>query len=124
MECVVSAQYNISHAGKVFGSIIPERGIRQIGPLSSYLFLICMEGFSALIRDYESKKLIKGLWVARDAPYLSHLFFVDDTYMFCGATADDADQIISMLRLFEQASGQKVNEEKSSVFFSRNTNYD
>lgn len=55
MACVKSANYQISHAGKEFGSIHLERGIRQGDPLSSYLFLICMEGFTALIQDYERK---------------------------------------------------------------------
>lgn len=53
MECVSFVKYNICHAGRKFGAIIPERGIRQGNPLSFYLFLICMEGLSALIQDHE-----------------------------------------------------------------------
>lgn len=61
MECVVSARYQISHAGQEFGAIVPYRDIRQGDPLSSYLFLISMEGLSALIREYVHEKLIKGI---------------------------------------------------------------
>lgn len=40
MECVISARYQISHAGQEFGYIVPQRGLLQGDPLSSYLF--CM----------------------------------------------------------------------------------
>lgn len=49
MACVTSDNYHISHAGRVFGDIIPGRGLRQGDLLSSYLFLICTEGFTTLI---------------------------------------------------------------------------
>lgn len=61
MACVMSARYRISHAGRDFGSINPERGIRQGDPLSSYLFLICIEGFTALIQDYERRGFLQGV---------------------------------------------------------------
>lgn len=85
MECISSAKYQISHDGKEFGRIIPERGIRQGDPLSSYLFLVCMEGLTTLIQDYERRKLLSGIQVARGAPIISHMFFADDTYIFCKA---------------------------------------
>lgn len=124
MECIVSAKYQISHAGQEFGSIVPSRGIRQGDPMSSYLFLICMEGLSALVRNHEQRKLIRGIQVARGAPTISHMFFADDTYIYCQAQVDIAQQVINMLQIFERASGQKINVEKSSAFFSRKTKQD
>lgn len=49
MTCVTSAQHKICHAWKECGEIMPERGICQGDLLSSYLFLICIKGFTALI---------------------------------------------------------------------------
>lgn len=79
MSCLNSVKYSIAHAGRNFGLIIPERGLRQGDPLSSYLFLICMEGLSSLLQDFERKRLIAGIKVARMAPSISHMFFADDS---------------------------------------------
>lgn len=49
------------------------------------------------------------------------MFFADDCYIFCKASKKCADQILNLLKVFENASGQKINEDKSSIFFSRNT---
>ena len=55
--------------------------------------------------------------VARGAPIISHMFFADDSYIFCKARPEEASHVLDLLHVFEQASGQKVNFEKSSIFF-------
>lgn len=50
MQCVTSVTYAIKINGVPNGNIIPSRGIRQGDPLSPYLFLLCVEGLSALIK--------------------------------------------------------------------------
>lgn len=119
-QCVTTAQYKIAHSGKEFGNIIPQRDLRQGDPLSSYLFLLCMEGSSALIKSYERQGLITKIRVARSAPLVSHMFFADDSYIYCHATKEEATQVMEILDIFKQASGQKINTCKSSVFSSRN----
>ena len=52
---------------------------------------------------------------------MSHLFFADDSLLFCKASEHDCCKLIEILQLYEAASGQKVNDEKSSVIFSHNT---
>lgn len=116
MQCVTTARYTITHPGKEFGNIIPQRGLRQGDPLSSYLFMICMEGLSALIKSYERRGIIKGISVARGAPSVSHMVFADDSYIYRHANKEEAMQIMEILAIFEQASGQKINKSKSSVF--------
>lgn len=121
MECVKSVKYKITHSGQEFRLISPGRGIRQGDPLSSYLFLVCMEGLTALLNDYDRRKLLTGIKVARGAPVLTHMFFADDSYIYCKATNEMAVQISHILNVYERASGQKINNAKSSIFFSCNT---
>lgn len=62
--------------------------------------------------------------MARGAPVLTHMFFADDSYIYYKANADMTEQICQMLRVYEKASGQKINQTKSTVFFSCNTNHE
>lgn len=65
LQCVCSVSYNITHARREIGPIYPSRGIRQGDPLSPYLFILCAEGLSALLRRYEQRKWIQGIKVCR-----------------------------------------------------------
>lgn len=75
MLCVTSVKYRICHAGREFGIIVPGRGLRQGDPLLSYLFLICMEGFTTIMNRFERNGLLGGIKVARGAPAISHILF-------------------------------------------------
>lgn len=121
LSYISSVRYKISHTGRMFGSIVPSQGLRQGDPLSSFLFLVCTEGLTALLHYFETRKLIIGIKVARSAPPISHIFFADDSYIFCKASNENAENILSLLRIFEKASGRKLNVDKSSMFFSSNT---
>ena len=63
-------------------------------------------------------QLLSGLKVCRAAPTVTHLFFADDSIIFSKATTEDCETILESLHLYECASGQKVNFEKSSCLFS------
>uniref|UniRef100_A0A803PUD0 Reverse transcriptase domain-containing protein n=1 Tax=Cannabis sativa TaxID=3483 RepID=A0A803PUD0_CANSA len=124
MFCVSTVRYKITHGGNTLGPIIPGRGLRQGDPLSPYLFLICAEGFSSLLKDYERRHQISGVRVARGAPIVSHMLFADDSYVYCKANVEEASSILQLLHVYELASGQQVNFSKSSIFFSKNTSAD
>ena len=47
--------------------------------------------------------------------------FADDSLLFCQATRDEGETIAKILQTYERASGQSINLEKSSVYFSSNT---
>ena len=53
--------------------------------------------------------------------HLSHLFFVDDSLIFCKASLEECDALQKVLRVYEEASGQQLNKVKTSLFFSSNT---
>jgi hypothetical protein len=78
MECpIVSNRIKVN--GDVTESFKPERGLRQGDPLSPYLFLLCAEGFSALLQKAEREGLIARVQVLQAAPSVSHLLFADDS---------------------------------------------
>ena len=86
MGCVRTVSFSVMINGKDSEAFVPLCGLRQGDPLYPYLFLLCSEGLSALLDDARSKGVIQGLKVARDAPDISHLFFADDSLLFCKET--------------------------------------
>lgn len=88
MECISTVSYSVLINGEPKGLIHPSRGLRQGDPLSPYIFLLCAEGLSALLVRVEQEKKIQGVKVARAAPAISHLFFADDSILFCQATRE------------------------------------
>ncbi|KAH9730036.1 reverse transcriptase domain-containing protein [Citrus sinensis] len=120
MMCVSTVRYKVLRNGVEVGPIVPSRGLRQGDPLSPYLFIICAEGLSSLIRNRERAGLIHGVKVARRAPAVSHLFFADDCFLFFKAQHNEARIMKSILAVYGAASGQKVNLNKSSISFSAN----
>ncbi|XP_039684970.1 uncharacterized protein [Medicago truncatula] len=102
------------------GPIIPGRGLRQGDPLSPYLIIICAEGLSSLIRDAETRGVLTGTKVCRQAPSVSHLLFADDCYLFFKANEDQAHVMKHILSTYELASGQAISLPKSEIYCSRN----
>ncbi|XP_027152248.1 uncharacterized protein LOC113752330 [Coffea eugenioides] len=119
-SCLKTVSYSFNCNGEVKGFATPEKGIRQGDPLSPYLFLICSEGFSNLLKRAEESKRIQGLKISRLGPVLTHLFFADDSIIFCKANKNEAVEIMKVLKTYENASGQLVNLDKSAVFFTKN----
>jgi hypothetical protein len=121
MECVRTVSYAIIVNGQPVGHIVPERGLRQGDPLSPYLFLICAESLSAMLSKAERNGIITGVPTSKNGPRINHLFFADDSLLFCKANSVEWRRLTKILDKYEEASGQKLNKDKTSIFFSRNT---
>ena len=120
MECIQSVTYSILVNGEPKGHIIPSRGIRQGDPLSPYLFLLCLEGLNGLIQHTVDGGHIEGFALCCSDPKISHLFFANDSLLFCQARVEDVVAIQALLSLYEKASGQMINSTKTTLFFSNN----
>lgn len=100
--------------------ILPKRGLRQGDPLSPYLFIICAEGLSALLKREELNSNISGIKINNHYPTITHLFFANDNLIFFKASKKEGDNIKKVLQTYEQVLGQKINLEKSVVMVSKN----
>ena len=101
MRCVTTVSYAININGRPRGHIIPTRGIRQGHPLSPYLFLLFVEGLLALIKSSVDSGFLEDIAVCHGGPKLSHLFFVDDSLIFCKATLANCESLQRILEVYE-----------------------
>jgi len=121
MECVSTVKYRVKVNGDMTDSFVPGRGLRQGDPLSPYLFLLCAEAFSALLRKGEEDGLLAGVRICHNAPSISHLLFADDSLIMIRANEGDCAHLQEVLQLYEDCSGQMINKAKSAILFSKNT---
>ena len=63
------------------------------------------------------------MFICRRAPSISHLLFVDDS-LFCRASQEEVHVVKEILQLYAMASGQCINFEKSSIYFSSKAGHD
>ena len=120
MSCVTSTKISILFNGGALESFNPSRGLRQGDPISSHLFILCMEYLGHLI----DKKCMEGVWIplkaSRDNIIISHLFFADDLILFAKVDKESCEAISEVLDEFCDELGQKVSMEKSRIYFSPN----
>jgi hypothetical protein len=121
MMCVRTANYAILINGNTEGRIYPSRGIRQGDPISPYLFLICVEALCSLLTKADQDGSLKGVPTSRRGPRINHLFFADDSLLFSKADESHWRRLTCLLSTYEKASGQRLNREKMTIFFSINT---
>lgn len=89
MSCLKFVSYSILLNGQSVGSIKPSRGLCQSDPLSPYLFLLCAMGLQELLQKAKMEGSIKGVAIRRYGPRVSHLFFANDSVLFCRATKNE-----------------------------------
>lgn len=115
IRCITTVSYSIIINEEAHGSIVPSQGLRQGDPLSSYLFLLCTEAFSALIEEANNNNALTGISICRGSPKVTHLFFADDSLLFYKAKNMECNKMVEILKQYEVSSGQHVNTVKSSV---------
>lgn len=98
----------------------PTREIRQVDPLSPYIFIMCMEVLGFLIKDKFDSKLWNLVKASRGGPAFSHLFFADDLVFFGKVDMKNCQSMKDALDVFCDLSREKVSLSKSRVYFSTN----
>lgn len=121
MMCISTVSYSVLINGEEKGNIIPSRRLRHGDLISPYFFSLCAVGLFSMLRKEEEQGNIWGISISREAPQISHLFFADDSIVFCRALVEEGRRILRVLEDYEAKSRQKLNKDKTSLFFSKNT---
>ncbi|KAF5454628.1 hypothetical protein F2P56_024278 [Juglans regia] len=119
--CLSSVSYSILVNGEPQKNFVPSRGLRQGDPLSPYLFILCAEALFSLLRHAEACGSLTPVAIGRGPVKVNHLFFADDSLLFCQAKYEEINCVLKILELYEKGSGQVINKDKSAIYFSKNT---
>ena len=115
-SCLSSVSYAILVNGNAKGWVKASRGLRQGDPLSPFLFTIVADVLSRMLLKAEERSLLEGFRVGRNRCRVSHLQFADDTIFFANSSEEELQTLKSLLLVFGQVSGLKVNLDKSNLF--------
>jgi hypothetical protein len=78
---------------------------------------------SNLVTNSNKEGLLKVL-TSKRCPKISRLYFADNNLLFCRTTIAQWSNLTAILKIYEEASGQKMNNNKTSIFFSKNVSND
>jgi hypothetical protein len=117
IRCLTCVRYDVRVNGELTEPVIPSRGILQGDPISPYLFLLCTEGLSSMLQQREDRGELYGIRNGRLGPPISHLLFADDSIFFARIDRKSVMALSDTLQVYCEGLGQKINLDKSSVFF-------
>ena len=112
-----SAFFSILVNGVPSRPFSPSIGIRQGDPLSTFLFVLMVEGVGRYIKSTVTEGSLKGLPLHNIQPTPSHSQFVDDTLLLNSPTVQEASKLNSILSDFTEASDMLLNSNKSKLYF-------
>lgn len=94
-------------------------GVRQGDPLSPLLFCIAEDFLSRYIKRKVDEGSTTPIFAARGISISipTHLLFADDIILFRRASKKNVRCIMEMFNTYENLSGQRINGNKSDVFF-------
>ena len=91
-----------------------QRGWRQGEILSPYIFILCVEVLTKMLRN---NKEIRGIQLNETEFKLSQ--YADDTQIFLDGSEKSMKQLMSTLEFFYKMSCLKINEEKTKALWVR-----
>jgi hypothetical protein len=106
-QCISSVRFSILVNGSQFNFSSSSRGLRQCDPLSPFIFVIVMEALNRMLFANLNGGLLSGFSVGSrhfGVVNISHLLFVDSTFVFCGAKLDHLRFLRALFLCFEDKS--------------------
>ncbi|WZZ65076.1 hypothetical protein YC2023_076446 [Brassica napus] len=115
--CVCTSSYMVGYNGSVHGFFKGKRGLRQGDPLSPYLFVIAMNCLSHMLNKAVRQNRF-NYHTSCASTKLTHLSFADDLLIFIDGSIDSVQQVLQVLKEFENRSGLAVSMPKKSFYAS------
>ena len=100
----------VEQCGNFSDNIVLSRGCRQGDPISPYIFVLCAEILSHVIRENNN---IKGIIVHDRESKLTQ--YADDTTIFLGGDKESLCCVMRVLEWFRKVSGLAINIDKTNV---------
>ena len=94
-----------------------ERGVRQRYPLLPYLFLIVREALTHIIKKTMVEERLKGVVLLGGKKQQCIFQYADDSSFMVRGEKKDIDELVRLLRTFNETSGMEINWEKSCVYW-------
>ena len=114
---ISTPKFSVLVNGTPEGFFGTSRGIRQGDPLSPFLFIIMAEAFGRAISEAQRKEEISGITVTSNIPNITHQQYTDDTILPGKSSVHEARGFKRIIQSYMDASGKKVNKDKSEIFF-------
>ena len=108
--CQVNSSSRVAQNGFLSNPIVLERGCRQGDPLSPYVFVLCAEILSHVVRERPD---IRGIVLHGRESKVSQ--YADDTTLLVREDLQTITSIIRVLKWFKSVSGLDINKEKTKV---------
>lgn len=102
----------VLQSGFLSDQLCVERGCRQGDPVAPYLFLLCAEILSALIKENND---IKGILIHGKEHKISQ--YADDTSLILDGSPNSLFTAFDTLEFFSKLSGLKVNSSKTKIIW-------
>ncbi|XP_015158226.1 uncharacterized protein [Solanum tuberosum] len=118
---ISSNWYSFLINGQSNGFFQSSRGLKQGDPLSSTLFIIAAEALARGLDSLHSDKNYKGYGLPKWSPAINHLSYADDTILFCSGARSSVIKMMTVIRDYEEISGQMVNKAKSAFYLHDKT---
>eukprot|EP00253_Pinus_taeda_P019318 PITA_19318 len=104
LALITSSSFSILVNGSPSETFTPSRGLRQGDPISTFLFILMMEGLGRAIKHAKVVGNIRGIQISDNGQALTHQQFVDDTLLQGIPTVKEALSYKQILNDFAMAS--------------------
>ncbi len=117
MACVSSVNFYVFVNGHLSCFLKGSRGLIQGFPLSTYMFLLVIEGLSRLIEVVKEEGKFTGIKETLQQD-VTHILFVDDVIFGGFGSIQEWKYYNKINNIFIEAYGMEVSSKKSVLFFN------